>query len=143
VTSVLVDTSVWVDHFRRENHGLRDLLERDLVLTHPFVLGEIACGTPPNRAQTLADLGDLRSVQQASLQETTAFIGHEKLFGLGCGFVDLTLLASTLMTSGAQLWTRDKRLSALAARFGIQHSRHCTDSGDLRAGFHSPQRRAR
>ncbi|MDR2216615.1 MAG: PIN domain-containing protein [Nevskiaceae bacterium] len=121
MTGVLVDTSVWVDHFRQQNASLRDLLERDLVLTHPFVLGEIACGTPPNRARTLSDLTHLRSVQQASLQETMEFIGREKLFGLGCGLIDLTLLASTLMTSGATLWTQDKRLSALTTRFGVHH----------------------
>lgn len=53
---VLVDTSVWVDHFRRHNDNLVELLEFDLVWVHPLVAGEIACGTPPNRVQTLSDL---------------------------------------------------------------------------------------
>lgn len=116
---VLVDTSVWVGHFRERNDALIALLASDQVLTHPMILGELACGTPPVRAQTLKDLGFLRSSQQASLPEVMAFIERETLFGLGCGLVDVLLLASTLMTPSTELWTLDKRLSALAARFGV------------------------
>ena len=118
---VLVDTSVWVDHFRHGNDMLTDLLELDLVMTHPLVLGEIACGTPPNRAQTLLDLDGLQQTQQASVREMMAFVEREHLFGLGCGLVDILLLASTMMTPGVELWTLDKRLSALAERFGVMH----------------------
>ena len=66
MSSVLVDTSVWVDHFRRRNDALIQLLAQDRVLVHPFVIGEIACGTPPARARTLADLDQLQPSQQAS-----------------------------------------------------------------------------
>lgn len=118
---VLVDTSVWVDHFRRHNPALTELLTLDLVLCHPMVVGEIACGTPPARAQTLADLTLLPSAQQASLPEVLIFLNREQLFGLGCGFVDVTLLASALMTPGTELWTLDKRLSTLAERAGVLH----------------------
>lgn len=118
---VLVDTSVWVDHFRHGNDALADLLELDLVMTHPLVLGEIACGTPPNRAQTLLDLEGLQQAQQASVREMMAFVDREHLFGLGCGLVDMLLLASTMMTPGVELWTLDKRLTALAERFGVMH----------------------
>lgn len=121
MTGVLVDTSVWVDHFRHRNEGLIDLLERDLVMVHPLVLGEIACGTPPRRKQTLADLGHLQQPQQASMREALAFIERERLFGEGCGLVDVLLLASALMTPGVSLWTMDKRLQALAGRFGVTH----------------------
>lgn len=118
---VLVDTSVWVDHFRHRNGGLADLLELDLAIAHPLVLGELACGTPPNRAQTLADLDRLQQTQQASVREAMAFIEREQLFGLGCGLVDMLLLASTLLTPGVELWTLDKHLCALADRFGVMH----------------------
>lgn len=118
---VLVDTSVWVDHFRRRNDVLVDLLELDLVMAHPLVLGEIACGTPPNRAQTLIDLDGLQQTQQASVREVMAFVERERLFGMGCGLVDMLLLASTMMTPGAELWTLDKRLCGLAERFGVMH----------------------
>lgn len=118
---VLVDTSVWVGHFRERDGALIDLLASDRVLMHPLVLGELACGTPPARSQTLGDLALLRPSQQASLPEVMAFIEREALFGLGCGLVDVLLLASTLMTPDAELWTLDKRLASLASRFGVLH----------------------
>lgn len=119
--SVLVDTSVWVAHFRQHNDQLAQLLVCDQVMGHPLIVGEIACGTPPDRARTLADLGCLQAVRQASLQETMAFVERESLFGLGCGLVDFLLLASVMMAPGVALWTLDKRLSALAGRFGVAH----------------------
>jgi predicted nucleic acid-binding protein len=118
---ILVDTSVWVDHFRRGSPALAELLALDLVLAHPLIVGEIACGTPPSRARTLSDLGVLEQTQQASIREVMAFIERERLFGLGCGWVDMALLASTLMTPGVRLWTLDQRLHALAERFGVAH----------------------
>jgi len=120
--NVLIDTSVWIDHFRHGNDVLVDLIGQDLALTHPMVIGEIACGTPPApRAQTLSHMGLLQPCNQASLREVLAFIEREKLYGLGCGLVDMTLLASTLITPGAELWTLDKRLADLAERFEIAY----------------------
>lgn len=119
---VLIDTSVWVDHFRQHNNALAHLLVQDRVMIHPMVLGELACGTPPARSQTLADLDRLQASQQASVREIIDFIERERLFGLGCGLVDIALLASTLMTPGAELWTLDRRLAALAERFGVMYS---------------------
>ena len=122
MTTVLIDTSVWVDHFRQRNDSLVDLLAADLVLMHPMVWAELACGTPPApREQTLRDLGQLAHAQQASLREVVDFIDREKLYGLGCGLVDMALLASSLITPNAELWTLDKRLAALSERFGVRH----------------------
>ncbi|RDK10514.1 type II toxin-antitoxin system VapC family toxin [Cupriavidus lacunae] len=120
--SVLVDTSVWVDHFKNRNDALVSLLVSDQALTHPMVLVELACGTPPApRARTLGDIRLLQPARQASLAEVIAFIEQEKLYGLGCGLVDVSLLASTLITPGALLWTLDQRLNDLSARFGVAH----------------------
>lgn len=120
--SVLIDTSVWIDHFRRGNAALVDLIVMDLALTHPMVVGELACGTPPApRIQTLADIELLQTANQASVREVMDFIERERLYGLGCGLVDMTLLASTLITPGAVLWTLDKRLTALAERLGVAY----------------------
>ena len=122
MTGVLIDTSLWVEHFRRRNDQLVNLLELDLAMSHPIVLVELSCGTPPQpRAQTLGHIGLLRQTQQASLREVMDFIEREHLHGLGCGLVDMVLLASTLLTQGAQLWTLDKRLATLAGRFGVLH----------------------
>ncbi|HEY4080898.1 MAG TPA: PIN domain-containing protein [Burkholderiaceae bacterium] len=120
--NVLVDTSVWVDHFRKRNAALVSLIELDLVTTHPMVIAELACGTPPApRAKTLGLLQLLRQVKEASLDEVMAFIEREKLYGLGCGLVDLVFLASTLMTPGTRLWTLDKRLADLAGRLSVAY----------------------
>jgi hypothetical protein len=87
-----------------------------------MVVAELACGTPPApRHRTLGDMGRLQPVRSATLPEVMALIEREHLHGLGCGLVDLVLLASTLITPGAALWTLDKRLAALSARFGVQH----------------------
>ncbi|MEX1033159.1 MAG: PIN domain-containing protein [Cellvibrionaceae bacterium] len=117
---VLIDTSVWVDHFRRQNQDLVGLILRDDGLTHPMILGELACGTSPApRAQTLGDIGLLQFAAQATWDEIRALIEREQLHGLGCGLVDAALLASTLITPGARLWTLDRRLAELAKRFGL------------------------
>jgi predicted nucleic acid-binding protein len=118
---VLVDTSVWVNHFRQGDKALANLIETDLALIHPLVIGEIACGTPPEpRQQTLADLALLKRANEATLPEVMSFIEREKLFDLGCGIVDMVLLASTLLTPSAKLWTGDKRLAVLAERFNVR-----------------------
>ena len=119
--NVLVDTSLWVTHFRHTNVALVNLIERDSVLGHPLVLAEVACGTPPApREQTLGDMALLGQAHQAGWTEVMAFIEREKLYGLGCGFVDIALLASTCVTPEATLWTLDKKLLDLAGRFGVQ-----------------------
>lgn len=119
---VLIDTSVWIDHFRRGNSSLVQLITQDCALIHPMVIAEIACATPPApRIQTLAHLALLQTCKQAGLSEVMAFIERERLYGLGCGLVDMCLLASTIITPGAALWTLDKRLAELAERFGVAH----------------------
>jgi predicted nucleic acid-binding protein len=120
MTGILVDTSVWIAHFRNCNDTLVDLLALDLALSHPMVLTELACGTPPApRVRTLSDIAMLPQTRQASLSEVRDLIERERLFGLGCGLVDLTLLASTLLTPGSRLWSLDKRLVQLAEQFDV------------------------
>jgi hypothetical protein len=120
MNAVLVDTSVWVDHFRNRNEDLVSLLMQDLVLSHPLIVTELACGTPPApRSRTLSDIATLPQARQATLDEVRGFIERDKLYGLGCGVVDLALLASTLLTPGSRLWSLDRRLTQLAQRFDI------------------------
>ncbi|ECU9162027.1 TPA: PIN domain-containing protein [Salmonella enterica] len=120
--NILIDTSVWVDHFRSRNDHLIQLLCRDQVLIHPMILAEIACGTPPApRLRTLGDLALLPHSHQATMAEVMVFIENEKLYGSGCGLVDITLLASAMITPGAKFWTLDKRLAKLAARLNVSY----------------------
>jgi hypothetical protein len=99
---------------------LGNLIERDGLLCYPTVLAEIACGTPPApHQQTLGALALLRQAHTTSFVEVMTFIDREKLYGLGCGFVDVALLASALITSDAMLWTLDKKLADLAQKFDV------------------------
>jgi predicted nucleic acid-binding protein len=120
---ILADTSVWIDHLRRGSPSLVEALEREEVMTHPFVIGELACGTLKNRREVLALLAALPSAAVATAEETLHFIDKRRLMGRGIGWIDVHLLASVIMTEAAQLWTRDKRLGAIAAqlRIGFQN----------------------
>ena len=115
---ILVDTSVWVDHLRSGDAQLVDLLERGAVLMHPFVVGEIACGSLSDRSSTLELLEDLPAAVVAEGEEVLAFIERHVLHGKGIGYVDVHLLASVVLTEGASLWTRDKRLRIAAEDLG-------------------------
>ena len=118
---ILVDTSVWIDHLRRGNPGLVDLLERSIVIMHPFVVGEIACGSLQDRASILELLQDLPAAAVAEGDEVLAFIEHHALHGRGIGYVDVHLLASVALTEGAMIWTRDKQLRSVAEMLGCAY----------------------
>jgi predicted nucleic acid-binding protein len=113
--NVLVDTSVWVGHFKQRNEHLAALLEDGRVVCHPYVVAEVACGTPPNRRAIIAMLAELESTPVAAPDEILELIERRNLYGLGCGFVDMSLLASALLSDQTLIWTLDKRLEAMAA----------------------------
>jgi predicted nucleic acid-binding protein len=115
---ILVDTSVWVDHLRAGDRTLVRLLENSQVLVHPFVIGELALGNVRQRANLLAELQNLPQAPVASDQEVLRFIELHELFGLGIGYVDAHLLAAVRLSAGSSLWTRDKRLLAIAVHLG-------------------------
>jgi predicted nucleic acid-binding protein len=116
---ILIDTSVWIDHLRVGDATVASLLDSGRVLVHPFVVGELALGNLRQRQSILAYLQDLPGADAATDQEVLHFIERHALAGLGIGYVDVHLLASTLLTPGSSLWTRDKRLSAVAERLGL------------------------
>lgn len=116
---ILVDTSVWVDHLRGGDPALSDLLTRNQVLAHPFVIGELALGSLRQRDVVLGALRDLPQALVATDEEVHAFINRHSLFEIGIGYVDAHLLAGTLLTAGTRLWTRDKRLREVARRLSV------------------------
>lgn len=120
MSGVLVDTSVWVAHFRQADPRLQSLLSDGLVLSHPLVVLEIACGSPPApRARTLSSLQALQQSVLVTPEETLAFIATHRLHDSGCGAIDLCLLASACMTPHTRLWTLDRSLAGLARRLGV------------------------
>lgn len=116
---ILVDSSVWVEHLRHGDQRLVTLLEASQVLTHPFVVGEIALGSLKNRETILGSLRGLPQAATATDEEVQKFIESNALFGLGIGYIDAHLLAAVRLDAGSQLWTRDKRLDAIANRMGL------------------------
>lgn len=112
---ILVDSSVWVAHLRNNESALVELLNTGRVLSHPFVIGELACGNLKNRKAVLSLLQDLPAAPVATAEEALFFIESHGLMGRGIGYVDTHLLASvSLAGTGGLLWTRDKRLNAVA-----------------------------
>jgi predicted nucleic acid-binding protein len=116
---ILADTSIWVDHLRKENEWFGDLLGQRGVVVHPFVVGELALGHIKHFDKLLADLLDLPQAPVANPAEVLQLIKLNGLSGAGVGYVDAHLLASVLLLPEARLLTRDKRLHAAAKRMSI------------------------
>jgi predicted nucleic acid-binding protein len=116
---ILVDTSVWIDHLRGDNAALKSLLDAGRVLTHPFIIGELALRQMRQREVILAALSDLPRAEVATDAEVLGFINREALFGRGVGYVDVHLLASVRLSAGAALWTKDARLRDIAEELSL------------------------
>lgn len=117
---ILVDTSIWVDHLGAQGEPrLEQLLNNEYVLMYPYIVGELALGVLGKRDRVLGALALLPQAVRASDDEAMHLLHAEKLFGKGIGFVDLHLLASTRLTPGASLWTKDKRLRAVAMSLNL------------------------
>jgi len=119
---ILVDSSVWIDHLRRGESRLIKALESQLVLCHPFIIGELACGTLRQRPKFLAALKTMPTAPVATHEEALTFLERHGLTGRGIGWVDVHLLASTALVGGARFWTRDKRLGAVAMNLGFSYA---------------------
>ena len=119
---ILVDTAVWIDHFRTGDPHLAELLDRGVVLAHSWVIGEIALGNLRGRAEILRLLHDLPQATVATGAELLQLIEHRELFGLGIGYVDAQLLAATMLSDDATLWTHDRRLRAAAKSLGTDYT---------------------
>ncbi len=115
---VLVDTSIWISHFREGNSYLKKLLLDESVVCHPFIIGELACGHIKNRKEIISLLQALPQAQTAENDEILQFIEHKRLIGLGIGLIDVHLLASSLL-SNVLFWTADSQLRTTASRLNV------------------------
>ena len=120
---VLVDTSIWIDHFRYNNDQLVELLNGGKVFCHPFIIGELACGNIKNRKEIISYLEALPQSFQVEHVEVMIFIEKNQMMGKGLGYIDMTILASSLVT-GIPLWTLDKRLNSIANKLNISFSKY-------------------
>ncbi len=115
---ILVDASVWVEHLRTGNPHLQSLLYDGEVLSHPFVIGELACGNLRNREKVLNLLAQLPEARVAEQNEVLHLIETERLYGRGLGWIDAHLIASARIT-GCGLLTLDRPLRRVAADLRI------------------------
>lgn len=115
---ILVDTSIWIDHFNKKDARLITLLEENSVLVHPFIIGELACGNIKNRNEILELLDALPKISTVGFGEILFFINQHQLYGKGLGYIDVHLIASCIMDD-AKLYTRDKKLFRIAKEFNI------------------------
>jgi predicted nucleic acid-binding protein len=114
----LVDTSVWVDHFKGGDEGLKNLLLNSEVVIHPFVVGELSLGRMRNRSVIMNLLANLPEVQLADHREVIHLVEIRRLAGSGIGWIDAHLLAAALL-AGVNLMTRDKALMKAARQLGL------------------------
>jgi len=117
---VLVDTSVWVSHLRHGNEDLQKLLYEGEVVSHPFIVGELACGNLKNRHEILTYLQSLPMAILAEDEEVLKFIENNQLMGKGLGYIDVHLIASAVLTN-VLLWTLDKTLDKFTEKIGINY----------------------
>ena len=117
---VLVDTSVWIEHFRHGRIGLEKQLNDGDVVCHLFIIGELACGNLSNRAEILSLMLALPLAKHAEHEEVLHSIEHYKLMGKGLGYVDMHLIASAIL-SKVPIWTRDKKLREVSSKLGLAY----------------------
>ena len=116
---VLVDTNIWIDHLRKTEPVLVDLLERDQACVHQSVITELALGNLKNRSVFLKAIERLMIVRNVDDRGVRHLVEERRLWGRGLSAVDVALLASALVTPGLALWTRDKRLRHAARDVGV------------------------
>lgn len=120
---VLVDTSVWVSHLRHGNPKLQEMLQESQVVSHPFIIGELACGNISNRTEIISLIQSLPMLDVIEHEELLLFIEHNRMMGTGLGLVDIYLMASAIL-AGIPLWTQDKKFKRTCSRLSIDFSTH-------------------
>ncbi len=116
---IIVDTNIWVTHFRSPIPALFKMLDDEYVYCHPFVLGELVSGSIANREGIIAELGEIFEPPVGRTEEFLAFVETRKLFSRGIGFVDCHLLLSAVLSGDSKIWTNDKRLKAVSIEMGL------------------------
>jgi predicted nucleic acid-binding protein len=116
---ILADSSIWIDHLRHRDERMIQLMETVGLLVHPFIIGEVALGHVKNRDVILAEMSQFQQSVLATDTEVLQLINRMSLMGTGLGLIDIHLLGSVLVTIDAKLWTRDKKLAAVADSIGV------------------------
>ena len=121
---VLVDTSIWINHLRNSDQELKRLLFAGEVFCHPYIIGELACGSIKNRQEIISLLQELPQSPAVYFEEYLYFIEQNQLHGKGVSFIDIHLLASAKLAE-IPLWTGDKRLQSASAKLNLKYENTC------------------
>jgi predicted nucleic acid-binding protein len=121
---ILADANIWIDFFRGRRPEVRALLENSRIITHPYIVAELALGSLRDRALTLARLDNMPQMRAVNLRDVRQMIEARSLYSNGIGLTDAHLLASCLESPGTRLWTSDLRLSRVADSLGILTGPH-------------------
>ncbi len=119
--NVLLDTSVWIHHFKTNDPQVVHLLEEQFVVVHEFVIAELACGSLKSRVETLRYLKDMPTLRPINSEEIMRFIEARKLYSRGIGLVDVQLLGSVVVNGDTTLWTRDARLKEVSNELDVSY----------------------
>jgi predicted nucleic acid-binding protein len=120
---VLVDTSVWIRFLaNRTSYAveLDRLLALHQVTGHELVYAELLIGDRGGRRKLLAAYERLQRASTVPRQEVVEFVRHRHLHGRGVGWIDIHLLASTIVER-LRLWTADPRFCDLASEHGVAY----------------------
>jgi predicted nucleic acid-binding protein len=117
---ILADTSIWIDYLRGQNDRLAKYIQQDRLAMHSMILGELALGSFKDRQKLLRSCASLPLISTVSHEVVMELIDEFSLMGKGIGWVDANLIASVSQDS-AKLWTRDKRLNAIAQDLNLAH----------------------
>jgi predicted nucleic acid-binding protein len=116
----LVDTSVWIRFLKNRApyaSALERLLDLEEVAGHDLVYGELLIGDPAGRENLLASYEHMYQAPAVTHREVVEFVRVRKLTGLGIGWIDAHLLASSIV-GRMPLWTADTRLQRAAGGLG-------------------------
>lgn len=116
---ILLDTTIWIRHFREADSDVVQLLSDQQVVTHSFVIGELACGSLADHSRTLSWFHDIDSLPVVPIDEILYFIERYELFSKVIGLVDVQLLAAVKLTTGTFLRTANKKLASIAQTMGL------------------------
>lgn len=101
---------------------MQKALSQGEILTHPWIVAELALGSLRDRKKTLELLDVLPRVRVARTEELRLMIEARRLYSLGIGLTDAHLIASTFLTPPTLLWTKDHRLRKVAEALGLHAS---------------------
>ena len=117
---MIVDTCVWVDHFRREVAVLSRLCRERRAPVHHDVFGEVMLGCGEERDEIVEEIRLLPPIDRPGIKDIEEAINRHGIACKRIGWVDAVLLCTAVIDDRCPtLLTFDKRLMREAIRLGV------------------------